>query len=141
MSARNDWLFAMKEFARQQGSERCHVHPRELSIQQFAQYRIHGGAVVNWLHRHGPALLAEREVLKHLCWWDGDPFVVVLSDLPGLVATEQILPPTEQHVCGLTMDEYCEFLSQHPDHDYRWHVTYQTIFETVADPELLAKAQ
>jgi hypothetical protein len=89
MRARDEWFFAMRDFAKQQQAKRCYIHPRELTAQQCGQYRILGGTVVSWLRSGGPSLLSEREVLKDLRGWDGDPFIVIISDL---LAAEKVIP-------------------------------------------------
>jgi hypothetical protein len=67
--------------------------------------------------------------------------MVIISDLPGLLAAREIIHPKSITRSALTEDEYQTFLSAFPDPEYRRHVVFRNMFLALQDPELLARVR
>lgn len=117
--------------------------PREqLSPAQECQCRILGGALIEWLQRHGPCLLREREFLKSPMKLESEPIIVILSDLPGLVAAREILDPKPKFTLFFSRPIFEAFLVDHPDETFRWHVAFANLFlESLTDEDLSRAVQ
>jgi hypothetical protein len=113
----------------------------ELSPAEEWQCRIVGSSLLNWLRKIGPRFLQERAVLAKLLEIDREPFIVFTSDIPGLVAAQQILGTDHERVGFLLQDELDSFLRQVEDPDYRWRVHVWSVFRKVVAPAFEAEAR
>ncbi len=117
------WFAALK---RHIASTRKH-HPlpeiNNLSAEDFSRCRLQGGTLIAWLDRYAPRLLQERAMFSHLRETETEPFIIVLSDVSGLVAAEEILGASDG-VASLASSEFRVFSRAHPDENYKWHVRF-----------------
>lgn len=94
----------------------------ELDAAEEFQRRVVGGGLLRWLREHGPALLAERQLLAPQL--DPEPIVVFVSNRPGLVAADQILGRGHDRVVALSDNDYAEHVDdpelQHHVHTWSW---------------------
>ena len=104
------------------------------------QCRLLGGILIEWLNRHGPKLLQERDVLRHGLEVEGDPAVIIVSSVPGLVAAKEILDPRPASIFYFLPDAFTSFLSRHPDPTFQWHIVYSSSFSEHLDTETSARA-
>ena len=138
---RREWTRNLRDFAKRHEGRRRSFDLRELSPQQNEQYRILGGTLINWLDRHGSALIAERAALCRLSKQHAEPHCMIISDLPGLMAALEIIHPGNARLSALTEEEYEGFLSTRPDPGYRWHVVFRNTFVALEDPPMLKRAR
>ena len=103
------------------------------------QRRIIGGSVIAWLEQHGPAFLRERKVLHKTMNVDPDPGIVFTSNIPGLLAAQEIIGDGGQEVVYLHEKEFQRWLKKNPDPEYRWHVHFWSFFREPVDKILAAK--
>jgi len=111
----------------------------DLSGAQEWQRRIIGGSVVAWLEHHGPAFLRERQVLHKLMSVDSDPGIVFTSNIPGLLAAQEIIEDDGQGVVYLHEKEFQRWLRKNPDREYRWHVHFWSFFREPIDKKFVAR--
>ena len=98
----------------------------DLSDLEEQQYRVLGGHLVNWLNNWGPPLLSERALYAPVQGWDEDPLICVVTDMPGLVAADEILEGEhEKIVWGLLKDFEPLFKK---DQDNVFHVRLHSYF-------------
>lgn len=86
------------------------------------QCRIVGGALLTWLHEHGPGFLQERAVMASLIGVDPDPVIVFTSDVPGLVAAEELLGSDHERVVFLLEEEFADAAPRAADPGFVRHV-------------------
>ncbi len=124
MSSRgSDWFNSLKDHI----STRLVAEPLPvmggLSAADLARCRLQGGTLIAWLERHSPRLLQERAMFSHLEGNDPRPFIVVLSDVTGLVAAEEIVGESNR-LAFLKRSEFEAFTTEHPDDELKWHVRF-----------------
>jgi hypothetical protein len=126
-----NWFDGLKRFVGECRT-RCPVISRDkLSIMEEMQCRIIGGSLIAWLQKYGPRLIQERAMLAGLKNWEKDPFIVFTSDRPGLVAAREILDEEPAAIAFLYPNEFTEWLNNHPDPEYRWHIHTWSFFAPV----------
>jgi len=101
------------------------------------QCRIVGSAWMLWFEEVGPNFLQERNLLHKIRQIEPDPYIVLVSNTPGLVAAEEIVGSGDKRVAFLYEEEYQEFLSKNTDSDFRWHIYVWSFFQDKLDPEML----
>lgn len=97
---------------------------RSFTPEQEFQCRVLGGALLQWGRYVPDHWLAERDFLSRDFKVDPDPVIIFVSSVPGLVAAREIHDPRPEYFVYLSAESYEEFIAQHPDHTFRWHVRY-----------------
>lgn len=117
-----NWFDGLKAFATSCRVKHPLIDRGDLSTADEMQCRIIGGNLISWLNEHGARLLEERAVLADLKGWEKDPFIVFTSEQPGLVAAREIIEDASDTIVFLRPAEFSEWLKDHPDKEYCWHV-------------------
>jgi hypothetical protein len=77
-----------------QRRQRMPIVPREhLDPLGECRCQVLGGHLIHWLQEQGPKLLRERAAFANLGGRQRDPLVCYISEMPGLVAAQEILGP------------------------------------------------
>ena len=76
-----------------------------LDEEQELQTRYIGGSFLHWVREQLPALLAHRKVFRTLSLAD-EPQIVVTTNMPGLVALDEIFEPEETNFIYLLDSEF-----------------------------------
>jgi len=106
-----------------------------------SQCRILGGHLLRWLRDWGPALLSERKFVNYDGAMENDPFILFLTDTPGLVAAQEILgEDRDRLILYMRHGEFEEFSTGDPDHQFRWHVILESRFVVFEDEAETARA-
>lgn len=113
----------------------------DLSSAEEWQCRIVGSSLLNWLRKIGPRFLQERAVLSKILEIDREPFIVFTSEIPGLVAANEILGTDHERVGFVLEVEFDSFLQQVEDPNYRWHVHVWSVFRKNIAPASGAEAR
>jgi hypothetical protein len=117
------------------------IPPREtLSPEEEEQCLITGGSLIQWLNSHGPEFLRQRAFFKEIMPIAKDPVLVFTSNMPGLVAAQEILDPCPEKIVYLLESEYAECELRRLDPDYRHHVHFWSVFREPVDPEFAKRA-
>jgi hypothetical protein len=103
--------------------------------------RIIGSSLLRWLRETGPRFLQERAVMHKILEIDRNPFIVFTSDMPGLVAAQEIVGADHEQVGFLLEDEHAAWPPQLVDPDYRWHVHVWSLFRPKMAQEFEAEAR
>ena len=93
-----------------------------------------GGHLISWAERFSPPLLQERAVLWSLKDWETDPYFVILTDIPGLVAAREILGDSDQ-AWYLRPEEFTLFGQRHPDRDFNYHIELESVIDANCDTD------
>jgi len=117
-----EWADDLRRFATACRSMRPLPERGTFTPAQEWQCRIVGGALLTWLREHGPRLLQERAVMATLLRVDPDPVIVFTSDVPGLVAANEILGSDHERVVMLLDEEFAEAEARAADHGFVRHV-------------------
>ena len=134
------WYGGLKRFVSECRAKRPVVDREDLSAFEEIQCRIIGGSLIAWLREHGPRLIQERAVEAELQNFEKDPYIVFTSESPGLVAAREILRKGPANIVSLFPNEFSDWLNDHPDPDYRWHIHTWSFFAPV-DVETAKKAE
>jgi hypothetical protein len=104
--------------------------PSRKSLRPKAEWqcRIVGSSLRQWLPQVGPRFLQERAVLGPMLELDAEPLLVFTSDVPGLVAAQEILGPEPERAVCLLVEEYDALPRRLADPDCRWHVHVWSFF-------------
>lgn len=97
-----------------------------LSSQEEAICQVLGGHLIRWLSDWGPQLLQERAFLARLQGWDEEPLICFQSDLPGLVAADEILEDKEVPVVWGLPSDFRSF--PNTDADFTHHIELHSRF-------------
>ncbi|HYF36972.1 MAG TPA: hypothetical protein VD994_16865 [Prosthecobacter sp.] len=109
-----------------------------MSEEQELQCRVLGGNLIQWLQKWGPRLIQERNIVSWKEGTDKEPLVVVTTDVPGLVAANEILRGKMDQILYCRKAELLKFKTQHPDPDFLLHCELNLYFEKL-DAEEEAK--
>jgi hypothetical protein len=132
-----EWFNELKEHIRR-CREALPIPAREtLSPREEWECRITGSSFLQWLERFGPHMLQERKVLRKLMGISPDPFIVFTSNMPGLVAANEILDGQQEQIAFLLQSEF----SGQESPDYLYHVHVWSSFLDAPEPEFLAQAR
>ncbi len=96
---------------------------RVLSAAHAARCELQGATLLGSLEHFAPQLIQQRGLFSHLDQSERKPFIILLSDLTGLVAAREIVGESDR-IAYLTAAEFDTFNAKHPDNDYRWHVRF-----------------
>jgi hypothetical protein len=130
----------LRRFVSKCRARRPVVDREDLSAFEEIQCRIIGGSLIAWLREHGPRLVQERAVLAESQNCEKDPIIVFTSERPGLVAAREILRKGPANIAFLYPDEFSDWLIDHPDPEYRWHIHTWSFFAPV-DADTAKKAK
>jgi hypothetical protein len=103
--------------------------------------RIVGSTLLKWLRQVGPRFLQERAVMCKLLEIDRDPVIVFTSDIPGLVAAQEIVGPDHERVVFLLEEEYKAAPLLAADPNYKRHAHVWSFFRPEVEPGFAAKAR
>jgi hypothetical protein len=121
--------------------DRVPITPRDrLSDDDEWECRIVGSTIVNWLENLGPSLLQERSVLCKLLQVESDPFIVITSTMPGLVAADEIVGGDNERIVYVFDSEFADWTATHPDPGYKWHVHMLSRFQQAMTPHFRDRA-
>jgi len=96
------------------------------------------GDIRDWFNQGLRQFRANRSFGAALHRLDPDPCVVFTSDPTGLSCIAGMMrQPPEWLAWGLS-EEFADFRKTRPDDGYRWHIHYESVLRTAADPVLLA---
>ena len=110
--------------------QRTPIVPREhLDPQGECRCQVLGGHLNHWLQEWGPKLLQERAVYAHLVGGEGDPLVCYISEMPGLVAAQEILGPNRGPVVWGCPEDFASFPTA--DTELTYHVELRSMFVDV----------
>lgn len=112
-----------------------------LTAAEEERCRIVGGSMVSWFRKYGPSFLQERAMMAKLLEIDREPSIVFTSDIPGLVAAQEIVGQDNEQVAFLLEEEYAAMAAPLADPTYRHHVHFWSFFPLVVEPEIEAKAK
>lgn len=126
--AGQEWFDGLKAFIEECRAEQPIVERDTLSTIEEMQCRIIGGSLISWLQSHGPRMLQERTFFSKLQQWEDDPFIVFTAEQPGLVAANEILDEPGERIAFLYPQEFNQWLEEHPDPEYFWHVHNLVVF-------------
>lgn len=112
-----------------------------LTVAQEWHCRIVGSTLLSWLRQHGPRFHQERAVMSKLLGIDRDPAIVFTSDVPGLVAAQEIVGPDHERVIYLLEDEFSAAPSGVADPEYKRHIHFWSLFRPAVKPAFAAEAQ
>jgi hypothetical protein len=110
----------------------------ELALPDEWRCRIVGGAFLGWLRETGPQFLRERAVMSKLLKIEPEPSIVFTSDIPGLIAAQEIVGEDHERVAFLLDGDYAPLREADPD--YRWHVHFWSFFQPKVDPAIEREA-
>jgi len=117
------------------------IPPREqLSEDDEWECRIVGGSLIQWLKQVGPSLLEERVVLHKLLEIVPDPYLIFTSNMPGLVAAQEIVGDANERIVYLLEREFEDWQAHDSDDSYKWHVHFWSAFQVAIEPEFQKKA-
>jgi len=117
-----EWADELRRFAAARRAARPLPERDALTPAQERQCRIVGGALLAWLQDHGPRFLQERATMAALLEVEPDPAIVFTSDLPGLVAAQEILGSEHELVTFLLEEEFADAEVRTADPGYIRHV-------------------
>lgn len=103
--------------------------------------RIVGSTLLTWLRQHGPRFLQERAVMHKMLGIDRDPAIVFTSDVPGLVAAQEIVGTDHERVVYLLEDEFTAAPPRAADPEYKRHVHVWSYFRPEVEPGFAAAAR
>ena len=110
--------------------QRTPIVPREhLDRLGECQCQTLGGHLIHWLQEWGPKLLQERAVYAHLVGRERDPLVCYISEMPGLVAAQEILGPNRGPVVWGCPEDFASFPTA--DTELTYHVELRSMFVDV----------
>jgi hypothetical protein len=113
----------------------------QLNDSEEWQCKIVGSSLLNWLENVGPNFLQERSVFCKVREIEPDPFLVFTSNTPGLVAAREIVGEDNERIVFLDDSEFDDWLKDHPDKSYRWHVHVWSYFRDSLESEFHQKAE
>lgn len=126
---------SIRDFARS-CREECPLPERLiLTEEEELQTQFVGGSFLYWMREQLPLLLRQRSVLPSLCLAD-EPQIVVVSNIPGLVALEEILEPDNPNFVCLLDTEYEQWQEGIGSLDWEYQVLYWNRFRTPTGSEL-----
>ncbi|RJX17071.1 MAG: hypothetical protein C4575_14145 [Desulforudis sp.] len=135
---KQEWTTALVTFSRSQFASNPIPDLDKLTDEEKWQYRIIGGGIVGFLEHGLPHIFQERQVvLMKNC--DPDPFVVLTSTIPGLVAIEEVISDSSKSIVALLQADYEKWEQQNPVDEFNFHVHHWSYFREL-DKELLARA-
>ncbi|WP_397385658.1 hypothetical protein [Prosthecobacter sp.] len=124
-----EWATGLQEHLSVRQKDEPIPERENLTPMQEQQCRILGGHLIRWLQQWGPALIQERNFFADLNKWDKQPVIVILTDVPGLVAASEILgPPNDSLIYG-KRQHVREYLTTTPDAEFTFHCELASYFE------------
>ncbi len=135
------WTEDLRRFAAACRAARPLPDRGTLTLAQERQCRIVGGALLAWLREHGPSFLQERAAMARLLEVDPDPAIVFTSDVPGLVAAQEILGPDHDRVVFMLEEEFAAAEPRAADLGYVRHVHVWSRFHPELEPGFAAQAR
>ncbi|TVR92458.1 MAG: hypothetical protein EA416_07330 [Trueperaceae bacterium] len=136
-----EWAEDLRRFAAACRTARPLPDRGAFTAAQEWQCRIVGGALLAWLHEHGPGFLRERATMAALLGVDPDPVIVFTSDVPGLVAAREILGDDHELVICLLEEEFADAPARAADPGYVRHVHVWSRFLPELEREVAAAAR
>lgn len=136
---KNSWSEALKAFSQSQYDSNPILDHDKLTDEDEWQYRIIGGGIVGFLEHGLPRILQERQVLL-MNKFDPNPFVVLTSDMTGLLAAHEIIPESSENIVHLLHTDYEQWEQQYPVDEFNFHIHHWSYFREL-DQELLARAK
>ena len=114
------------------------IPPRSgLSDLAEQQCQLLGGHLINWLNDRAPSLLSERAVIARLQDWETDPLICVVSDIPGLVAADEILEGEHERIVWGLPEDFEPLIEL--DQEQIFHVRFCSHFTAVDGADLPAE--
>ena len=132
------WAKGLQEHLAMRQKDQPIPERENLTPMQEQQCRILGGHLLSWLRQWGPALIQERNCFADMEKWDKQPVIVILTDVPGLVAASEILgPPNDSLIYG-KHEHVREYLTTTPDADFSLHCELASYFEELDEANAAA---
>ncbi len=103
-----EWLELMRAHAARCRQVRPLPDSRALSLAEVWQYRIVGGTIDTWLRQIGPRFLQERAMMAGMLGVDPEPAILFTSNVPGLVAAQELVGTGHNRVVFLLEDELAQ---------------------------------
>ncbi len=103
--------------------------------------RIIGGTLLSWLKHHGPQFLKERFVLSKILRIDPEPFIIFTSDIPGLVAAQEVIGQGATQIGFMLEEEYASSALLRTTPEFRHHIHIWSFFRPVVEPVFETKAR
>ncbi|MBW6454624.1 MAG: hypothetical protein K0A98_01950 [Trueperaceae bacterium] len=136
-----EWTEDLRRFAAACRATRPLPERATLTLAQEWQCRIVGGALLAWMRENGPSFLQERTAMARLLEVDPDPATVFTSDVPGLVAAQEILGSDHERVVFLLEEEFADAAPRATDPRYDRHVHVWSRFLPELEPDFAAQAR
>lgn len=132
------WAKGLREHLSKRQQDDPIPERESLTPLQEQQCRILGGHLIRWLRQWGPALIQERSFLADLQKWDKEPVIVIATDVPGMVAANEILgPPNDSLIYG-KHEHVSEYETTTPDADFIFHCELASYFEDLEETKAAA---
>ena len=118
---KQEWSIALRSFSQSQRRNNSIPDRRTFSDEEEWQCRVIGGDLINWMHDRLPNILRERTALR-IMKFDPDPLMIFTTTMPGLAATQEIMPESSEGFVYLLHEEYEEWEKNHPVDEFTFHV-------------------
>jgi len=115
----------------------AHSLPAREELPKFeeAQCQIIARTIMEWLEHDASDLVRERNLIRPDLDEGDRPNLIIISNLPGLVATSLLRDPDRPSFYYFSREGFDVFRQNYPDEDYRWHITYTSYFDDQPKPE------
>jgi hypothetical protein len=116
------------------------VDRKDLTPEQEWQCRVIGGGIIRWWEHRYQEIIGERRILK-FAFKTAEPWrVIFTSDMPGLVAAQEVFLQPPRNFKFLYDDEFQAWIENNPDPEHAWHFHIWSRFTRVAEPDVLERA-
>ena len=136
---KQEWSIALRSFSHSQRQSNSIPDRSNFSDEEEWQCRVIGGDLINWMHDRLPDILRQRMALP-IMKLDPDPLTIFTTTMPGLAATQEIMPESSEGFVYLLYEEYEEWEKNHPVDEFTFHVHHWSYFCDLGE-ELLARAR
>lgn len=141
MKSVDEWASHFRQYEADRRKAIPLARREKLTLIEESRCQIIGGSFLQWLQELGPRFLEERAIMSKLLNVDTHPFVVFTSDMPGLVAANELVGADSEQVGFLLKEEFDNFQLQISDPTYRWHIHVWSYFHTRIEDAMEAEAR
>lgn len=135
------WIAKLREYTAECRAKAPLPDWEHLTAAQEWQRRIVGGSILNWLRQIGPRFLQERAIVHRTLQVDPHPAIVFTSNVPGLVAAQEIVGPDHERGVYLLEEEFAAAPAHLADGEYKCHIRFWSFFRAEPEPAFAARAR